>query len=101
MTLMVVGDIFLAVNFGGSTLLEGSSDNWRIDFGEGRYITGLTSAFILLLCFTFPFVASAIWAASRSRSNRLAPPLPSDLQQKRDDTEDDEKDRHSFLFSEA
>ncbi len=31
MTLLVVGDIFLALNFGGSTLLEGMSDNWRID----------------------------------------------------------------------
>src|SRR5436190_6114815 len=77
MTLIVVGDIFLALNFGGSTLLEGRSDNWRIDLGEGRSITGLTSAFILLLVFTLPFVASAIWAASRSRSNRMARPLAS------------------------
>ena len=101
MTLIVVGDIFLALNFGGSTLLEGRSDNWRIDFGEGRSITGLTSAIILLLFFTFPFVASAIWAASRSRSNRGAPPLSSDLPQKGDDTEDRPKDRNSFRFSEG
>jgi hypothetical protein len=98
MTLIVVGDIFLALNFGGSTLLDGSSDNWRIDLGEGRSITGLTSAFILLLLFTFPFVASAIWAASRSRSNRTAPPLTSDLRQKRDDTEDHTKDIKQFSF---
>ena len=101
MTLIVVGDIFLALNFGGSTLLEGRSDNWRIDFGEGRSITGLTSAFILLLFFTFPFVASAIWAASRSRSNRMAPPLTSDSLKKSDDTEDDSKDINSFRFSEG
>jgi hypothetical protein len=101
MTLIVVGDIFLALNFGGSTLLEGSSDNWRIDFGEGRSITGLASAFILLLVFTFPFVASAIWAASRSRSNGTAPPLTSDLQDKRSDTEDHTKDINSFRFSES
>jgi hypothetical protein len=101
MTLIVVGDIFLALNFGGSTLFEGRSDNWRIDFGEGRSITGLTSAFILLLFFTFPFVASAIWAASRSRSNRMAPPLTSDLAHKCDDTEDHTKDINSFRFSEG
>jgi hypothetical protein len=101
MTLIVVGDIFLALNFGGSTLLEGSSDNWRIDFGEGRSITGLASAFILLLFFTFPFVASAIWAASRSRSNRPPHLLSSDLQEKRNDTEDHTKDINSFRFSEG
>lgn len=98
MTLIVVGDIFLALNFGGSTLLEGRSDNWRIDFGEGRSITGLASAFILLLFFTFPFVASAIWAASRSRSNRTAPPVTSDLQERHNDTEDQTKDINSFRF---
>ena len=101
MTLIVVGDIFLALNFGGSTLLEASSDNWRIDLGEGRSITGLTSAFILLLFFTFPFVASAIWAASRSRSNRIGPPLTSDSQQKRHNTEDHTKETNSFRFSEG
>lgn len=101
MTLILVGDIFLALNFGGSTLLEGRSDNWRIDFGEGRSITGLASAFILLLFFTFPFVASAIWAASRSRSNGTAPPLTSDLPEKRNDPEDHTKDINSFRFSES
>ena len=101
MTLIVVGDVFFALNFGGSTLLEGSSDNWRIDFGEGRSITGLSSAVILLVFFTFPFVASAIWAARRSRSNRTAPPLTSDLQQKPTDTEVNAKDINSFRISES
>jgi hypothetical protein len=101
MTLIVVGDIFLALNFGGSTLLEGSSDNWRIDFGEGRSITGLASALILLLVFTFPFVASAIWAASRSRSNGTSLPLTTDLHEKREDTEDHAKDINSFRFSQS
>jgi hypothetical protein len=101
MTLILVGDIFLALNFGGSTLLEGSSDNWRIDFGEGRSITGLAGAFVLLLFFTFPFVASAIWAASRSRSNRNAPPLTSDLQRRPDEAEDEPKDMNGFRFSEG
>jgi hypothetical protein len=99
MTWLVVGDIFLALNFGGSTLLEGSSDNWRIDFGEGRAITGFAGAFVLMFVFTFPFVASAIWAASRSRSNGVAPPLTSDLQPGRDETENHTKDRNGFRLS--
>ena len=101
MTLIVVGDLFLALNFGGSTLLEGRSDNWRIDFGEGKYITGLASAFILLFIFTFPFVASAIWAARRSRSNGTAPPLTSDLEQKRKRPDDHAKDGNNLRFSES
>jgi hypothetical protein len=78
MVLLLVGDIFLALNFGGSTLLEGHTDNWRIDFGEGRSLTGMGAAFLLLLLFTIPFVASAIWAASRSRSGGTGPRLSSD-----------------------
>lgn len=101
MTLIVVGDIFLALNFGGSTLLEGSSDNWQIEFVEGRSISGIASALILLLVFTFPFVASAIWAASRSRLNGTSFPLTTDLQEKPDDTEDHTKDINSFRFSES
>jgi hypothetical protein len=77
MLLPMVGDIFLALNFGGSTLLEGHTDNWRIDFGEGRSITGLAGAFTLLLFFTTPFVASAIWAARHRGSNGSVPPLAS------------------------
>ena len=101
MTLIVIGDIFLALNFGGSTLLEGRSDNWRIDFGEGKAITGLASAFILLFIFTFPFVASAIWAASRSRANGSARPLSSSPQRKRMRPDKDKKDINSFRFSEG
>src|SRR6185436_16314059 len=100
MTLIVIGDIFLALNFGGSTLLEGRADNWRIDFGEGKSLTGLASAFILLVIFTFAFVASAIWAASRSRSNGSAPPLTSSPQQKRKRADDRPKDINRFRFAE-
>jgi hypothetical protein len=99
MLLLMVGDIFLALNFGGSTLLEGHTDNWRIDFGEGKSITGLAGAFILLLFFTMPFVASAIWAASHSRSNGSAPPLASNLQEARDKSGENTKDFNGFRFS--
>ena len=101
MTLIVVGDLFLALNFGGSTLLEGRSDNWRIDFGEGKSLTGLASAFILLCIFTFPFIASAIWAARRSRSNGTTPPLTSDLEQKRKRPDDHTNDPNNLRLSES
>jgi hypothetical protein len=101
MTLVVVGDIFLALNFGGSTLLEGRSDNWRIELGEGRSITGLAGASVLVLVFTLPFVASAIWAARRSRSNGTSLPLNPDLPEQRDSNEDQSKDINSFRFSES
>jgi hypothetical protein len=101
MTLIVVGDIFLALNFGGSTLLEGRADNWRIEFGSGRSLSGFAGAFILLFVFTFPFVASAIWAASRSRSNRAAPPLSSDLQERRNHNEDQTKGGNDLRLSES
>lgn len=101
MLLMLIGDLFLALNFGGSTLLEGSSDNWRIDFGEGKSITGFAGALILLVFFTFPFVASAIWAARRSRWIRPSRLLVSDLQEKADDTEDHTSDMNRFRLSES
>lgn len=98
--LLMVGDILLALNFGGSTLLEGHTDNWRIDLGEGRSITGLASAFILLLLFTVPFVASAIWAARHIRSNASMPPIACNLHDARDKAGESRKDTNSFRFSE-
>ena len=87
MLLLMIGDALLALNFGGSTLFSGDTDSWRIDFGEGRSITGLTGAAIMLLLFTAPFIASALWAARRRRSNGSAPPLASDLTEKREEPE--------------
>jgi len=98
---VMVGDLFLALNFGASTLLEGHTDNWRIDFGQGRSITGLWAALSLLLLFTMPFVASAIWAARHSRSNGASPPLTTNLPEKHDDTDNHTKDINSFRFSES
>lgn len=101
MTLILAGDIFMALNFGASTLLEGSSDNWRIDFGEGKSLTGLPSAVILLLVFTLPFAVSAFWAARRSRSSGTPSPLTSDLQQTNQDTGKDENGNDSLHLSEC
>ncbi len=80
--LVLIGDIFMALNFGGSTLLEGRADNWRIELGEGTAITGWAGAFTLLLVFTMPFVASAIWAARRSHANGPGAPLAVEQQEK-------------------
>ena len=100
MLLVLIGDLLLAVNFGGSTLLEGQTDNWRIDFGDGRSITGLAGAFILLLLFTMPFIASAIWAARRHRSSRSVPPAVSKLPEENGQRGENKKNLNGFHFSE-
>jgi hypothetical protein len=99
MLLLISGDIFLAFNFGGSTLLEGHTDNWRIEFGEGRALSGVAAAFTLLLLFTLPFVVSAIWAAGRSRSSGSVPPLSSDRAAEGDNFGDNTDDTNGFRFS--
>ena len=98
--LLIVGDIFMAVNFGGSTLLEGRADNWRIELGERNSITGLAGAFTLLLFFTMPFLASAIWAATRRHSNGVMPPLAAGQQETRTKGEDNSNGANGFRFSE-
>jgi hypothetical protein len=98
--LLIVGDIFMALNFGGSTLLEGRADNWRIEFGAGKSITGLAGAFVLLLLFTMPFLASAIWAAKRRRSNGPMPPLAVDQQEMRSKGGANSHDDNGVRFSE-
>jgi hypothetical protein len=96
---LIIGDLFLALNFGGSTLLEGRTDNWRIDFGAGKSITGLAGAFTLLLLFTMPFLVSAIWAATR-RSNGSVPPLTANQEEKLGEREANSNDANRFRFSE-
>ena len=98
--LLIVGDIFLALNFGGSTLLEGRADNWRIEFGAGRSITGLAGAFVLILFFTMPFLASAIWAAKRRHSSGPMAPLAADQQETRSKGAANSDDVNDFRFSE-
>ncbi len=98
--LLIVGDLFMAVNFGGSTLLEGRADNWRIEFGPGKAITGLAGAFTLLLFFTMPFLASAIWAATRSHSNGAKPQLTADQQETRKKGGENSNGTDGFRFSE-
>jgi hypothetical protein len=97
--LLIVGDIFMALNFGGSTLLEGAVDNWRIEFGEHRSITGWAGAFTLLLFFTMPFLASAIWAATR-HSNAARPPLAGDQPETRTKGGKDSHSANGLRFSE-
>ena len=98
--LLIVGDIFMALNFGASTLLEGRADNWRIELGPGNSITGLAGAFVLILLFTMPFLASAIWAAKRRYSNGPMPPLAVDQQETRSKDGANSHDVNGFRFSE-
>jgi hypothetical protein len=98
--LLIVGDIFMAVNFGGSTLLEGRVDNWRIELGPGRAITGLAGAFTLLLFFTMPFLLSAIWAATRRHSGGAKPPLAAGQHETRTRVGEDSNRSNGLRFSE-
>jgi hypothetical protein len=61
MIAIAAGDIFLALNMGGSLLL-GDAGDWTFQLGEYLTITGVAGLVILLFFFTGPFVASAIWA---------------------------------------
>ena len=98
--LLIVGDIFMTLNFGGSTLLEGRADNWRIELGPGQSITGLAGACTLILLFTMPFLASAIWAAMRRNSNSPKQPLAIKQQETRTKGGENSNDVNGFRFSE-
>ena len=74
MTVIAAGDIFLALNMGGSLLL-GHGGDWTFQLGEYVTVTGVAGLVILLFFFTGPFVASAIWAIRRSGSGGTTRPF--------------------------
>jgi len=74
MTVIAVGDIFLALNMGGALLL-GDAGDWTIQLGEYLTITGVAGLTILLFFFTGPFAASAIWAIRRTGSGGTTRPF--------------------------
>src|ERR1051325_3759170 len=79
MRLIMIGDFFLALSLAISIVLD-DSQNWKFQLGENFTAEGLTGLIILLGFFTLPFLASAIWAASRTRTGRTKPPLASNIQ---------------------
>ena len=87
MRLIMIGDFFLALSLAISIVLD-DSQNWKFQLGENFTAEGLTGLIILLGFFTLPFLASAIWAASRTRTGRTKPPLASNIQDRCAEKED-------------
>src|SRR5688572_1962491 len=100
MRLVMVGDLFFALSMGVSILLDGSR-NWRFQLGEHFTATGVAGLLILLCFFTLPFIASAIWAARRTRAGGTTPPLASNAQEGRRGSEKDDRNTNGFRYSES
>ena len=100
MRLVMVGDLFFAVSMGISIVLD-RSDNWKFQLGEHFTATGVAGLFIILCFFTLPFVASAIWAASRTQAGGPAPPLAPNRQEERGASEKQGNNRDGFHYSES
>ncbi|HUS12699.1 MAG TPA: hypothetical protein VMZ30_19675 [Pyrinomonadaceae bacterium] len=97
MRLVMVGDLFMALSMSVSILLD-DSQNWKFQLGEQFTADGVAGLLILLCSFTLPFIASAIWAASRTQTGGTAPPLASHPQEGRDSEEED-KNINGFRYS--
>jgi len=100
MRLVMVGDLFFALSMGVSILLD-DSRNWRFQLGEHFTATGVAGLLILLCFFTLPFIASAIWAARRTRAGGTTPPLASNAQEGRRAAEKDDRNTNGFRYSES
>ena len=100
MRVVMVGDLFFALSLGVSILLD-DSRNWSFQLGEHFTANGLAGLIILLCFFTLPFVASAIWAASRTRSDGTAPPLASSTKEDRGGAAKKPNDPAGFRCSES
>ena len=87
MLAIAAGDIFLALNMGGSLVLDEARD-WTFQLGEYVTISGVAGLSILLFFFTGPFVASAIWAIARSGPGPTPSPKTQDQKTKLPDRED-------------
>src|SRR5829696_6650037 len=100
MRLVVAGDLFFALGLGLSILLDGPRD-WKFQLGEHFTATGVAGLLILLCFFTLPFIASAIWAAGRTRAGGKTPPIASNAQAGRGSSEEDGKNMNGFRYSES
>ena len=104
MKLIAVGDILFALNLGGGFLLDfvrGDLAESKIQGGEFFTLQGTVAALIPLLLFALPFAASAVWAARRSQSSGITPPLAQGKQENRADLDEDTKGINGFQFSES
>jgi hypothetical protein len=100
MRLVMVGDLFLALSMGVSIIFD-RSENWKFQLGQSFTATGVAGLLILLCFFTLPFILSAIWAARRTRTGGTTPPLASNLEEKRRDSEKEGKNTDGFRYSQS
>jgi hypothetical protein len=100
MRLVMVGDLFFALSMAAAILLD-DSQNWKFQLGEHFTATGAAGLLILLCFFTLPFVVSAIWAASRTRTNGPAPPLASSTRENHGGSEKEDKNTNGLRYSES
>ena len=99
MRLVMVGDLFVALSLSLSLILD--SQNWKFQLGEHFTADGIVGLLMLLCLFTLPFIASAIWAATSTRTDGTKPPLIPSKEEVHIDSEQDGKDANRFRFSEA
>lgn len=99
MKVVMVGDLFMALSMSVALVLD-DSQNWKFQLGENFTASGVAGLLILLCLFTFPFIASAIWAAKNTRMNGIKPPpIPSDDEGHMDSEHG--KNANGFRFSEV
>jgi hypothetical protein len=100
MRLVLAGDLFFALSMGVSILLDGSR-NWKFQLGEHFTATGAAGLLILLCLFTLPFIASAVWAAGRTRAGGTAPPPASNAREGRESAKQGGKNTNSYRYAES
>ena len=98
MILIMVGDLFFALGIGVPIVLN--SQDWKFQLGENFMASGAAGLLILLCLFALPFIASAIWAASRSRTDGKFPPIASNTEERRRESDED-KNRNGFRYAES
>ena len=69
MIVVLVGDLFWALNFGGSLVLGEGATKSKIQLGETATFTGVSALLILVTFYVLPFVLSAIWSARHIRDS--------------------------------
>jgi len=100
MRLVMVGDLFFALGIGVSILLD-DPRGWKFQLGEHFTAVGVAGLLILLCLFTLPFIASATWAASRTRAGGKTPPIAPEAREGGGGAEEDGKNINGFRYSES
>jgi hypothetical protein len=73
MILVLAGDTFWALNFGGSIFVSQGAEKWKVQLGDTATFGGASALLILLSFFVLPFVLSAIWSANHIRTSESKP----------------------------